>query len=263
MEINYDNTDKGTERCIIRLENGDVFKGYKLGNQFQFNGRNKQQGICSLKKEQIETIFEKANTLANFGGRHIDFLNSINPAKKQNKNHQTVTSNDGLYKFRYYSKQDKGGIIIAAVYEGKERKIRPILSFEEEEKAHSIIVEIKKEYDTTGRFKSERNISRGTPFPHEYFDESKEENLNFDNPYYESILAYILNGFEDNGNSLIIPGETLHLYCVDGFEISLEDTDSLRVNKNEDILIIHTCNAPDNELLIPVDKISRVLLSRE
>ncbi len=261
MEINFDETKKGTERCIVRLDNGDVFKGYKNGNQFQFNGKNKQQGICSLTKKQIKTSFEKVNAIANFGGDHIGFLKSTK--KQRKRGNQSVTSRDGLYKFGFYSKQARGGIIIYALFDGKERQIRPTLSFEDEKKAHSIIKEICNEYNRTGRFKSERTSLRGTPFPHEYFDENKEENLNLDTSYYESIVSFVLNGFDDKGNSLIAPNEVLHIYCVDGFEIGLEDTDSLRVNNSNDILIIHSCNAPDNELLIPVDKISRVLLSRE
>ena len=260
MEINFDKTNNGTDRCIVRLDNGDVFKGYKNGNNFQFNGRNGQQGICTLNKKQIKTVFEKANAIADFGGKHLDYLKTFKTQGK--KGNQSVSSDDGLYKFGYYFKKGKG-IIVYAMYDKNERRIRPILSFEEEDNAKLAINEAKKEYDSTGKFKSYRTSLRGNPFPPEYSDNNDVENLNLDNSYYESVLSYILNGFDKDGNSELAPNETLHICCVDGYKISLEDTDSLRVNDANDMLIIHICDAPDNEIIVPITMVSRVLLTRE
>ena len=258
MKMNIEQTKNGNDVIVVELDTGEIFKGYTIGKKFQFSKDGKD--LCYLSEKEAHNVFKKANDIAKYGGNVIAFLKSY---KTRTRGNQTETSKDGLYKFQYYSRQDKAGITICAVYNGKERQIRPYLPFGETDKAKEIIKEVCNEYDTTGRFKSERTSLRGTPFPHEYFDETKEENLNLDEHYYDSLNSYILNGFDDNGNSLLTPGETLHICCIDGFEIGLEDTDSLRVNENGDLFIIHTCNAPDNELIIPVDKISRVLLSRE
>lgn len=260
IKIEKDSTKSGRKRIVIELENGDVFKGYENGKQYQFNGKNGLQNLCSLTEDEIKSVFEKANTIALYDGEYISFLKQVGSTNPKRGN-QSVYSKDGLYKFGYYYKKSRGGIVIAAWYEGHEHTIREGRDFTIEE-ADNIIHEVCEEYDSTGRFKSERTILRGQPFPHEYFKEIENENLSFDVSLYNSITGYILNGFDESGNSLLAPNETLTICSVDGFEISVSDTDSLRVNDEKNLIIIHIFNQPEDELVIPIDKISRVLLLR-
>ena len=261
IKIEKDATKSGRKRIIVKLENNELFKGYENGNKYQFNGKNGLQNICSLTENEISSVFEKANAIARYGGDHISFLKQsgdVNPKRGT----QCIYSKDGLYKFGYYNKESRGGIVISAWYEGHEHSLKNTYDFTPEE-AGKIIREVCDEYDSTGRFKSERVILRGQPFPHEYFEGTVNENLSLPVDYYVSIMDYILNGFDKLGNSSLMPNETLKICCVDGFESDVSDTDSLRINDEGTLIIIHICNYPENELIIPIDKISRVLLLRE
>ena len=74
MEINFDKTKQGTERCIVRLDNGDVFKGYKHGNSFQFNGKNRKLNASyydSLISFILNGFDDKGNSLI-AGGDNLD-----------------------------------------------------------------------------------------------------------------------------------------------------------------------------------------------